>query len=182
MRRAAPALFHSTDVGTFEGEKTVKKLLPEQPVAGRLVPADGLEALGRIVQPLGVAEHQDAARAQTLAEPGDDLLDRRQLEVDHHIAAEQQVDLAGAVVGRRITCLHQVEFADRILYRVDLGNAKGPFTVEVELLYQSIGYRWAENTRAYQATETARFLEYYQEVPNLPVIVSSATAQVDPDR
>jgi hypothetical protein len=65
---------------------------------------------------------------------------------------------------------------DRVLYSVDLGSAKGPFTVEVELLYQSIGYRWAENVRSYQAAETTRFLEYYQEVPNLPVVVSSATA------
>ena len=71
---------------------------------------------------------------------------------------------------------------DRVQYRVDLGNAKGPFTVEVELLYQSIGYRWAENTRMYQSEETTRFLEYYQEAPNLPVIVSSATADIDPER
>jgi hypothetical protein len=65
---------------------------------------------------------------------------------------------------------------DRVLYRVDLGSAKGPFTVEVELLYQSIGYRWAENVRSYQGAETALFAQYYQEMSNLPVLVSSATA------
>lgn len=68
---------------------------------------------------------------------------------------------------------------DQVQYHVDLGNAKGPFTVKVELLYQSIGYRWAENVRSHQATETTRFLEYYQESPNMPVIVSSATVTID---
>jgi hypothetical protein len=72
--------------------------------------------------------------------------------------------------------------ADQVLYRVDLESAKGPFTVQVELLYQSIGYRWAENVRSYQGIETARFVQYYQATPNQPVIVSSAVATVDPGR
>ena len=71
---------------------------------------------------------------------------------------------------------------DHILYQVDLGSAKGPFTVKVELLYQSIGYRWAENVGSYQGAEIARFLQYYQEMSNLPVIVASATATVAQDR
>ena len=32
---------------------------------------------------------------------------------------------------------------DRVRYSVDLANARGPFVVEAELLYQPIGYRWA---------------------------------------
>jgi hypothetical protein len=31
------------------------------------------------------------------------------------------------------------------------------------LLYQSIGFRWAENLRAYDAAETQRFVRYYSE-------------------
>jgi hypothetical protein len=62
------------------------------------------------------------------------------------------------------------------VYRVDLGSAKGPFKVQAELLYQSVGYRWAENLRAYQGVEPARFLEVAGKVPNLPVLVSSAAA------
>jgi hypothetical protein len=66
--------------------------------------------------------------------------------------------------------------SDQVLYQIDLGTAKGPFTVEFELLYQSIGYRWVENVRSYRGAEISRFLEYAQGVPNTPVLVSSATA------
>jgi hypothetical protein len=51
---------------------------------------------------------------------------------------------------------------DRVRYRIDLGaRAGGALTISAELLYQSIGYRWAENLREYEATETQRFLGYY---------------------
>jgi hypothetical protein len=51
---------------------------------------------------------------------------------------------------------------DRVRYRVDLPTAaSGPLTVTAELLYQSIGYRWAENLRGYDAAETRRFVRYY---------------------
>jgi hypothetical protein len=50
--------------------------------------------------------------------------------------------------------------------------------VTAELLYQSIGYRWAENLRSYDAPEATRFLEYYEQVPNQPVVVSGETMEV----
>ena len=52
---------------------------------------------------------------------------------------------------------------DRVDYRVDVAGADGEITVSVELLFQSIGYRWAENLRAYDAVETNRFVGYYEE-------------------
>jgi hypothetical protein len=53
---------------------------------------------------------------------------------------------------------------DRVSYRVDVGQARAPtLRVEVALLYQSIGFRWAENLRAYDAAETQRFVRYYTE-------------------
>lgn len=58
--------------------------------------------------------------------------------------------------------------SDRLLYDINLGNAAGPFSIEVELLYQTISFRWADNLRAYPAFETDRFLRYYESVPNLP--------------
>jgi hypothetical protein len=67
---------------------------------------------------------------------------------------------------------------DRVPYAIELGDAEGPFTVTVELLYQSVGYRWAENLRRHEASEPARFLDYYEAVPNLPVVVARATAEV----
>ncbi|MCK4692226.1 MAG: hypothetical protein KAT23_01260 [Anaerolineales bacterium] len=67
---------------------------------------------------------------------------------------------------------------DEIQYIVSVGSAEGPFTVTVELLYQSIGYRWAENLRRYDAPEIDRFIGYYDAVPNQPVVVSHSTVEV----
>jgi hypothetical protein len=53
--------------------------------------------------------------------------------------------------------------SDRLSYRLDLGRARTPVRVDVTLLYQSIGYRWAENLEAYDAPETQRFVRYYSE-------------------
>ena len=51
---------------------------------------------------------------------------------------------------------------DRVRYSVDVRDIAGPFTVTAELLYQPIGFRWAQNLKAYsQAGEPRRFTEYY---------------------
>jgi hypothetical protein len=53
---------------------------------------------------------------------------------------------------------------DRVRYRIEFPDSvSGPLSVEAELLYQSIGYRWAENLRGYDADETRRFGRYYAE-------------------
>lgn len=67
---------------------------------------------------------------------------------------------------------------DRVLYDVPLGDSRGPFSVTAELLYQSISYRWVDNLRRSQATETDRLLGYYEDVPNLPLLIASATAEI----
>ena len=54
--------------------------------------------------------------------------------------------------------------SDRIRYRITLAeNTTGALSIDVALMYQSIGYRWAENLRAYDARETQRFVKYYAE-------------------
>jgi hypothetical protein len=67
---------------------------------------------------------------------------------------------------------------DRVQYRIDLGEAQGPFTVTAELLYQPIGYRWADNLRRYDAPEPVRFVGYYEQVSNQPLVVASDRAEV----
>lgn len=53
---------------------------------------------------------------------------------------------------------------DRVRYRLDLpAAARGPLEITAELLYQSIGYRWAENLRGYDSDETRRFVRYYSD-------------------
>jgi hypothetical protein len=69
--------------------------------------------------------------------------------------------------------------SDMIHYQVPINPAAGPFSVTAELLYQSIGYRWAQNLRRFDAPEPERFLSYYSTVPNLPVLISVVTIEVD---
>ncbi len=67
-----------------------------------------------------------------------------------------------AVHGEAATDADFVAGGDRVRYRVALGAAaRGPLRVVAELLYQSIGYRWAENLRGYDSDETRRFVRFY---------------------
>ena len=55
--------------------------------------------------------------------------------------------------------------SDRVRYSVAVGDARGPFLVQAELLYQPIGYRWANNLKAYDtAAEPRRFTSYYDSM------------------
>jgi hypothetical protein len=66
---------------------------------------------------------------------------------------------------------------DRVRYSVALGDAEGPFRVEVELWYQPISYRWAANLRQYESMETRRFAKYYDSMSSASgVILASAGA------
>jgi hypothetical protein len=50
---------------------------------------------------------------------------------------------------------------DRVRYVIDMAKAQGPVTVEAELRFQTIAFRWARNLAAYDAAETKRFASYY---------------------
>jgi len=64
---------------------------------------------------------------------------------------------------------------DTIRYRV-ASRGTAPYRVEVELLYQSIGFRWASNLDGVKGDEPVRFVRYYQAtVPASSVVVASAT-------
>ena len=53
---------------------------------------------------------------------------------------------------------------DHVRYRVDVGRRPaGALHVQADLVYQSIGFRWAENLKAYDTPETNRFVGYYAE-------------------
>ena len=54
---------------------------------------------------------------------------------------------------------------DQIRYSVPIANATRPFAVTAELLYQPIGYRWANNLKEYStAPEPQRFTGYYDSM------------------
>ena len=69
---------------------------------------------------------------------------------------------------------------DRVRYRVPV-TGDGPYRVEIELRYQSIGYRWASNFEPIKADEAARFVSYYKATSGgSSVVVASATVTVEP--
>jgi len=60
---------------------------------------------------------------------------------------------------------------DRVGYVVDVSGAEGPFIVDVELMYQPIGYRWAHNLGDHEAEEIERFIGYYEEMAGSSAVV-----------
>jgi len=69
-----------------------------------------------------------------------------------------------AVVGDAVDDADFSDSGDRVRYAVAVDGAAGPFQVDVELRYQVIGYRWAENLRSYRSAETERFTRYYDSM------------------
>jgi hypothetical protein len=68
---------------------------------------------------------------------------------------------------------------DVLQLAIDLGSSTGPYSVTVELLYESIGYRWAQNlSRHTESGLVADFLGFYKAVDNLPVIIATAQSEV----
>jgi hypothetical protein len=53
---------------------------------------------------------------------------------------------------------------DRVAYRVPVDGAQGALTVTARLWFQPIGFRWAENLRAYDAPEPKRFVAYWDSM------------------
>jgi hypothetical protein len=66
---------------------------------------------------------------------------------------------------------------DRVHYSVAV-NGAGPFSIEAELLYQTIGFRWADNLRGRPAPETDRFVRYYDALSHLTTARLARAVQV----
>jgi hypothetical protein len=69
--------------------------------------------------------------------------------------------------------------SDRVRYIIDVGRAVRPLTIDVQLWYQPIAYRWAQNLAAYEAFETRRFLSWFKAMAESSALVlASARAAV----
>ena len=67
----------------------------------------------------------------------------------------------------------------QIRYAVDLAGSPGPYRVEVQLLYQPVGYRWANNLKSYSAApEPARFTEYYESAGAQSAVVLTSASRI----
>ncbi len=67
---------------------------------------------------------------------------------------------------------------DEVRYRVDVSPGAGPFTVTVELWFQPIAYRWAQNLSEYDSFETDRFVRYYESMAAASALIVARTRAV----
>ena len=69
---------------------------------------------------------------------------------------------------------------DGVRYVLTLPDLEQPLTIQAELRFQTIGYRWAQNLGAYDAAETKRFLTYYDAMARgSSLVIAQASATVD---
>jgi hypothetical protein len=54
--------------------------------------------------------------------------------------------------------------SDRLRYAIDVTDLDGPFEIQIELRYQPIAFRWAQNLKKYEAPESRRFVGYYESM------------------
>jgi hypothetical protein len=69
---------------------------------------------------------------------------------------------------------------DAIRYEIPLDGAQGPFEIDVQLRYQPIGFRWADNLRPYEAEEPRRFVSYYDSMAEGSSAVLARAARTVP--
>jgi hypothetical protein len=65
---------------------------------------------------------------------------------------------------------------DRVQYVVPLAQAQGPFAIDVELRYQPIGFRWAQNLVRYDSPEPRRFVAYFNAMARSSSVVLARTS------
>ena len=88
------------------------------------------------------------------------LKDNRLLPIGFNkITAEPRI----AVVGEAVQDQNFTGGEDRIRYSIQAAG-EGPYQIDVELRFQVIAFRWAENLRPYDSAETKRFVRYYSEM------------------
>jgi hypothetical protein len=88
------------------------------------------------------------------------LKDNRLLPIGFNkITAEPRI----AVVGDAVQDQNFSGGEDRIRYSIQAAG-EGPYQIDVELRFQVIAFRWAENLRPYDSLETKRFVRYYSEM------------------
>jgi hypothetical protein len=81
------------------------------------------------------------------------------------------------VIGEALQDSTFIGGSDSLMYQVQTEDAKGPFTVQVELLYQSVSYRWAKNVLDSQTEESQTFGRMVEKTGNNPVLIASQTVQ-----
>ena len=85
-----------------------------------------------------------------------------------------------AVAGNAASDPAFVGGSHRTRYDIDVARREGPFRIVVELWYQPIGFRWAQNLRHQPAVETDRFVRYYEAMADVSGTVLARDSVVVP--
>ena len=92
---------------------------------------------------------------------------------------KQSPDKDIAVIGGAAADADFVGGSDRVRYSINVGQAAPPFRIEVELWYQPIGYRWANNLKPYHAAgEPRRFTGYFDSMAQGSATVLARAAAI----
>lgn len=71
--------------------------------------------------------------------------------------------------------------SDRVRYSVAVTGTDGPYQIDIELRFQPIAFRWAQNLKQYDAPEPRRFVSYYEAMSSTSSeILARAAATTDP--
>lgn len=84
-----------------------------------------------------------------------------------------------AVIGGATTDVDFDASGDRVRYRLPVATA-GALSVQVELRYQPVAYRWAQNLASYKAAEPQRFLTYYNSLASASAVTVGAVVRQVP--
>jgi hypothetical protein len=68
--------------------------------------------------------------------------------------------------------------SDRVAYQIDVQRHTGPFTVRVELLYQPLSYRFAQDLCQEETAPIESMCSYYRTADHTPVVVASTEQKV----
>jgi len=80
-----------------------------------------------------------------------------------------------AVIGNAATDPDFTGQGSTVRYVVQTGHATGPFTVEAELWFQPIGFRWAHNLAPYNTPEPQRMVRYYESAAYKSAMLLAST-------
>jgi hypothetical protein len=90
-------------------------------------------------------------------------------------------EAAGKEIAVRGAAAEDESFAgggDRVTYQVDVRGRTGPLAVRVELLYQALSYRFAQDLCREQGAPVERMCGYYEAADHTPAVVASAERTV----
>lgn len=83
-----------------------------------------------------------------------------------------------AVVGDALNDRNFLAGGDTLTVQIDVSQAKPPLLLRSELLYQTIGYRWAENVIASSSPLATNFARYWQETPAIPLLIAAQSLEI----